>query len=150
MSSTQCGTQSAGRRRRHTKKSKKHSRRRTRRGGAAFANMGSQPILGANGQPAGPEWGATGVSTSVANPNASNYNQDTAGTYASYGGRRRKSRGRRSRRSRHRMRGGTGGMSIGYGFTGDPVGGVAVGRSVIAPVSASGHETDASGYNRGF
>lgn len=139
----QCGT---GGRRRHTKKSKK-SRRRTRRGGFAPASF-QGAVLGANGQPAGAQFGAVGVSGSSANPNASSYTQNTAGTYAAYGGRRRKSRGRKSRRSRHRMRGGTGGMSIGYGFTGDPVGGVAVGRSVIAPVSASGHETDAAGYNR--
>jgi hypothetical protein len=137
----QCGT---GRRR--TKKSKK-SRRRTRRGGFAPASF-QGAVLGANSQPAGAQFGAVGVSGSTANPNASSYTQNTAGTYAAYGG-RRKSKGRKSRR-RYRMRGGTGGMSIGYGFTGDPVGGVAVGRSVIAPVSASGHETDASGYNRGI
>ena len=82
---------------------------------------------------------------------ASNYTTGSPSTANGYmGGRRKSKKSRKSRRSRHRMRGGTGGMSVGYGFTGDPVGGVAVGRSVIAPVSASGHETDASGYNRGF
>lgn len=60
------------------------------------------------------------------------------------GGRRRSRRGRKSRRSRHRMRGGTGGMGVGYGFTGDTIAGT---KPVWSSSPTTTHETNAAGYN---
>ena len=143
---------SSGGRRRHTRKSRKTRKvrrtRHSRRGGFAPASF-QGVVTGANGQPAGAQFGAVGVSTSSPNTNASNYT-GAADTSAGYSGGRRR-RGRKSRKTRrHRMRGGTGGQSVGYGFAGESVGGTAVGRPVWGPVSASTHETDAAGYNRGW
>jgi hypothetical protein len=138
--STKCG---AGRRSRKLKKSKKSRKqsRRTRRGGFAPASF-SGAITGANGQPAGADFRAVGVSGSSANPNASSYTQNTAGTYAAYGGRKRGSRrSRRSRKYRIRGGGGTGGAGetgsrIFTSFEGESVGASAPGGAIRVPTYA--------------
>jgi len=111
-----------GRRRRHTKKHHRRSRHRSRRGGAALADF-----RGVETYPGGhiDVRAATGISGSSANQNASSYDQNTAGSYASYGGRRRRTRRHRHRRSRHRMRGGDAFSPMG----GDGKGGVTAGWS---------------------
>ena len=135
MSDTKCG---AGRRSRKLKKSKKSRKqsRRTRRGGFAPASFAGA-ITGANGQPAGADFRAVGVSGSSANTNASSYTQSAAGTYAAYGGRKRGSR--RSRKYRSRGGGGTGGgegSRIFTSFGGESVGASAPGGAVRGPVYA--------------
>jgi hypothetical protein len=138
--STKCG---AGRRStrklKKSRKSRKHSRR-TRRGGFAPASF-SGAITGANGQPAGADFRAIGVSGSSANPNASSYTQNTAGTYAGYGGRRGKRGSRRSRKYRVRGGGGTGGGSdtgsrIFASYQGESIGASAPGGAVRVPTYA--------------
>ena len=140
MSDAKCG---AGRRRTRklkksmkSKKSRKQSRR-TRRGGFAPASFAGA-VVGANGQPAGADFRAVGVSGSSANPNASSYTQQTAGTYAAYGGRRKKSR---SRKYRSRGGGGTGGAGetgsrIFASYQGESVGASAPGGAVRVPTYA--------------
>jgi len=137
MVNGQHGWSAGGRRRR----SKKH--RRTRRGGFAPASFRGA-VEGMGGQPAGPDFGAVSVSGPTPNTNASNYGQATAGTYASYGGRRRSRRSRKTRRSRrHRMRGGggTGGggeiSRIFAGYQGDTIGPAGAIR-VAAPAGSQG------------
>jgi hypothetical protein len=135
MSSTCSG--STGGRRRHRTKKHRRSRHRSRRGGAALADF-----RGVESYPGGHVdiRGATGISGSTANQNASSYNQDTAGTYASYGGRRR------TRRRRHRrMRGGDAFSPMG----GDGKGGVTAtwNGENVGGVALSGRVYDA-GTNR--
>jgi hypothetical protein len=139
MADTKCG---AGRRSRKLKKSKKSRKqsRRTRRGGFAPASFAGA-ITGANGQPAGADFRAVGVSGSSANPNASSYTQNTAGTYAAYGGRRGKRGSRRSRKYRSRGGGGTGGAGetgsrIFTSFEGESVGVSAPGGAIRVPTYA--------------
>jgi hypothetical protein len=133
MADSKCG---AGRRSRKLKKSKKSRKqsRRTRRGGFAPASFAGA-ITGANGQPAGADFRAVGVSGSSANPNASNYTQSAAGTYAAYGGRKR---GSRSRKYRSRGGGGTGGGGEGSriftSYGGESVGASAPGAAIRGPV----------------
>jgi hypothetical protein len=136
MADTKCG---AGRRSRKLKKSKKSRKqsRRTRRGGFAPASF-SGAVVGANGQPAGADFRAVGVSGSSANSNASSYTQNTAGTYAAYGGRKRRSR---SRKYRSRGGGGTGGAGetgsrIFTSFEGNSVGASAPGGAIRVPTYA--------------
>jgi hypothetical protein len=132
MADSKCG---AGRRSRKLKKSKKSRKqsRRTRRGGFAPASFAGA-ITGANGQPAGADFRAVGVSGSSANTNASNYTQSAAGTYAAYGGRKRGSRRSRSRKYRSRGGGGTGGGGEGSrifaSYQGDSVGASAPGAAI--------------------
>jgi hypothetical protein len=139
MADSKCG---AGRRSRKLKKSKKSRKqsRRTRRGGFAPASF-SGAITGANGQPAGADFRAVGVSGSSANTNASSYTQNTAGTYAAYGGRKRRSRSRGSRKYRSRGGGGTGGAGetgsrIFASYQGDSVGASAPGGAIRVPTYA--------------
>jgi hypothetical protein len=133
MADSKCG---AGRRSRKLKKSKKSRKqsRRTRRGGFAPASFAGA-ITGANGQPAGADFRAVGVSGSSANTNASNYTQSAAGTYAAYGGRKRGSR--RSRKYRSRGGGGTGGGGEGSriftSYGGESVGASAPGGAIRVP-----------------
>jgi hypothetical protein len=136
MADSKCG---AGRRSRKLKKSKKSRKqsRRTRRGGFAPASF-SGAVVGANGQPAGADFRAVGVSGSSANSNASSYTQNTAGTYAAYGGRKRRSR---SRKYRSRGGGGTGGAGetgsrIFASYQGDSVGASAPGGAIRVPTYA--------------
>ena len=130
-----------GGRRRHRTKKHRRPRHRSRRGGAALADFRS-----VENYPGGhvDVRGATGISGSTANPNASSYNQVTAGTYASYGGRRRTRRRRHGRR-RHRMRGGDAFSPMG----GDGKGGVTAvwnGDGIGAP--AVGARVYEAGTNR--
>ena len=83
--------------RRRTKKHARRRRHRTRRGGFAPASF-SGAVAGMNGQPAGADFRAIGVSGAGPGYEASSYGQK---------GGRRSRRGRRGhRRSRRRMRGG--------------------------------------------
>jgi hypothetical protein len=132
--SSQCGS-TGGRRRRQSKKTRR-TRSRRFRGGEFPSFQGA--VLGANGQPAGAMSSGYTVSTGAAVP--SSYEPVS-------GGRRRSRRGRKSRRSRHRMRGGTGGMGVGYGFTGDTIAGT---KPVWSLSPTTTHETNAAGYNSGF
>ena len=133
MADSKCG---AGRRSRKLKKSKKSRKqsRRTRRGGFAPASF-TGAITGANGQPAGADFRAVGVSGSSPNAGASNYTQSAAGTYAAYGGRRGKRGSRRSRKYRSRGGGGTGGAGeagsrIFTSYGGESVGASAPGAAI--------------------
>jgi len=116
-----------GRRRRHRTKKNRRSRHRSRRGGAAFADFRAVET-----HPGGhlDIRGATGVSTTTADTTASRFDQNTAGNYVSYGGRRR-TRRHRHRRSRHRMRGGDASSPMG----GDGKGGVAT--SFVGPIGGT-------------
>ena len=140
-----CGT---GGRRRHSKKRTQRPRRRRMRGGTTLASLNSVETT-SNGLKV-PGWQPSNMSgSSFTTPQMGEGAPSTMAGYS--GGRRTRRKHRRGRRSRYRMRGGTGGMSVGYGFTdSNPIGGVAVGARVWSPVSASGHGTDAAGYNRGF
>ena len=95
--------------RRHTKKHKRHSRRRMR-GGTTEASFGGVETL-----PGGHIDVRTGVNMSGAE-------------FAPVGGRRRRSR--KTRRRRRSMRGGSDGSRVTSGFSGEPIGGVAVGSAV--------------------
>lgn len=99
-----------GRRRHRTKKHKRHSRRRMR-GGTTLASLSGVETF-----PGGHVDVRSGVNMS-----------GTEFTTPGYGGRRRRSRKTRRRRS---MRGGSDGSNVSSGFTGQPVGGVAVGAAV--------------------
>jgi hypothetical protein len=137
MADSKCGSGRRSRKLKKSKKSRKQSRR-TRRGGFAPASF-TGAINGANGQPAGADFRAVGVSGSSANPNASSYTQNTAGTYAAYGGRKRGSR--RSRKYRSRGGGGTGGAGetgsrIFTSFEGQSVGASAPGGAIRVPTYA--------------
>jgi len=102
-----------GGRRRHTKKHKRHSRRRLR-GGTTLASMSAVETL-----PGGHVDVRSGV-------NMSGENFETVGYQR--GGRRRSRKTRRRRR--RSMRGGSDGSRAVSSFTGEPVGGVAVGAAV--------------------
>jgi hypothetical protein len=132
--------------RRHTKKSKKsHIRRRrhTLRGGVALPSFNGA-VSGANGQPAGPDYSASGLSGRAFYP-ASNYTTGSPSTasangYSALGGRRRKS-GKSRRKSRRGMRGGGGtggggefGSRIMTSYGGESIGASAPGAAVRGPV----------------
>jgi hypothetical protein len=135
--------------RRHTKKSKKshtrrHGRRRhTLRGGVALPSFNGA-VSGANGQPAGPDYSASGLSGRAFYP-ASNYTTGSPSTasangYSALGGRRRKS-GKSRRKSRRGMRGGGGtggggefGSRIMTSYGGESIGASAPGAAVRGPV----------------
>jgi hypothetical protein len=131
------------RHKRHTKKSKKskkHTRRHTRRGGATFNHFaGVEKVDG----------GVVKIDQ-PANVSGSQFTtpqigQSASSTYAGYGGRSR--RGGKVRKSRYRMRGGTGGMGVGYGFSGNTIAGI---KPEWELSSTTNHTPDAAGYNRGW
>ena len=103
-------SKTGGRRRRHTKKHKRHSRRRLRGGTTLPSISGVETFPG----------GHVDVRSGV---NMSGENFKTPG----YDGGRRRSRKTRRRRS---MRGGSDGSRVTSGFSGEPIGGVAVGSAV--------------------
>lgn len=104
-------TCSGGRRRRHTKKHKRHSRRRMRGGTTEASFAGVETLPGGH------------LDVHV----GSNMSGTEFTTPGYGGGRRRRSRKTRRRRS---MRGGSDGSRVTSGFTGESVGGVAVGSGV--------------------
>ena len=118
---------SMGGRRRHTKK---HKRSRRTRGGFTAPSMSRVETTNAGNIAV---WEGTGVSGSQ--PVVSGYNAAPS-TMSGYG---RKTRHRRSRKTRrhHRrsMRGGSDGSRVFTSFTGEPVGGVAVGAVVRSGVA---------------
>ena len=95
---------------RRTKKHKRHSRRRMR-GGTTEASFGGVEVF-----PGGHVDVRGGVNMS-------------GKEFAPVGGRRRRSRKTRRRRRRS-MRGGSDGSRVTSGFSGEPIGGVAVGSAV--------------------
>ena len=113
-----------GRRRRHTKK---HKRSRRTRGGFTAANYNGELAEGIHA----PNW--TGPSVSTPNPVIVGYGAAPS-TMKAYGGGRR-SRKTRRRHRRRSMRGGSDGSRVFTSFTGEPVGGVAVGAVVRSGVA---------------
>lgn len=115
-----------GGRRRHTKK---HKRSRRTRGGFTAPNYQGALGPGINA----PMWNGPSVSTTT--PVVVGYGAAPS-TMSGYG---RKTRHRRSRKTRrhHRrsMRGGSDGSRVFTSFTGEPVGGVAVGAVVRSGVA---------------
>lgn len=99
--------------RRRTKKHKRHSRRRMR-GGTTEASFGGVEVL-----PGGRVDVRDGVNMSGAE-------------FAAVGGRRRRSR--KTRRRRRSMRGGSDGSRVLPGFSGESIGGVAVGSAAYGPM----------------
>jgi len=129
-----------GGRRRHTKKHKRHSRRRHTRGGFTAPSMSGVETTNA-GRIA--VWEGTGVSGSQ--PVVSGYNAAPSTMNAYGGGRRRRSRKTRRRRS---MRGGTGGVGVGYGFGGPLTdGGIGVAQRAYVNAPTGNHTVGANGYN---
>lgn len=120
-----------GGRRRRSKKTRRTRRQRRFRGGE-FPSLSAVET-----HPNGHLDVRSGYTVSTPNAVASSYEPVS-------GGRRRSRRGRKSRRSRHRMRGGTGGMGVGYGFTGDTIAGT---KPVWSSSPTTTHETNAAGYN---
>jgi len=129
-----CGT---GGRRRHSKK-RTQRRRRRMRGGTTLASLNNVETT-SNGLKV-PGWQPSNMSgSSFTTPQMG---EAARSTMAGYSGGRRSRRHRRGRRSRYRMRGGTGGNNVGYGFQGDTVAGF---KPVWGSAPTGSHSVGAGG-----